>query len=273
VSTGSSLIVHILAHFALPDGAVYQVMNNWLPPTAGLRWARLYDLKGTADDKTLVQDNVPLPGVHKRFYQLGWLLAECVCGFGAAATPPARRAYALGKQEAFRTRLHVTPEQRAALLEALAADCAFLEAACGGLMDYSLIVGVVDASPPPPGAPPPPSPLQRVSLGACHAPPLASRLPSGQPVVYYVGLIDFLQRWTGSKRAAHAIKACVAPHPISTVPPRAYARQFLAHFRGCVVGDGGALRPGELEEEGDEAWEDAREGPGSVSSVDGDGEA
>jgi len=31
VSTGSSLIVHVLAHFARPDGQTCLIMNNWLP--------------------------------------------------------------------------------------------------------------------------------------------------------------------------------------------------------------------------------------------------
>ncbi len=34
VSTGSSLIVHILAHFARPDGQTCLIMNNWLPVRA-----------------------------------------------------------------------------------------------------------------------------------------------------------------------------------------------------------------------------------------------
>lgn len=31
VSTGKSLIVHIVAHARMPDGKVVMVMNNWLP--------------------------------------------------------------------------------------------------------------------------------------------------------------------------------------------------------------------------------------------------
>jgi hypothetical protein len=31
----------------------------------GIRWSRLYDLKGTADDKVLLQDGAPLPEVRR----------------------------------------------------------------------------------------------------------------------------------------------------------------------------------------------------------------
>ncbi len=100
-------------------------------------------------------------------------------------------------------------------------------------MDYSLIVGVAadaadaaaDAAVHPPGP------------GAPHAAPLVAR-HGGYTGVFYVGIIDFLQTWTGGKKVAHVIKACCAPHPISTVPPKAYAAQFVAHFEDALTGDG-----------------------------------
>ena len=56
--------------------------------------------------------------------------------------------------------------------------------------------------------------------------------------MFYIGIIDILQRWTASKKIAHGIKACCAPHPISTVPPASYARQFAAHFEDVFLGTG-----------------------------------
>ena len=47
--------------------------------------------------------------------------------------------------------------------------------------------------------------------------------------VYFMGIIDYLQEWTMTKRVARCIK-CLAPKPMSTVPPDAYAQQFLQCF-------------------------------------------
>ena len=174
---------------------------------------------------------------HKRWFNVHWLLAECTCGAGAVATPERRRKYALGKKEAFSARFHVTARQREALLASLRDDVAFLtsQAACGGLMDYSVILGVATF------------PLDQPSglatayapftLGCGHAAPVAA-VHGGQVHVYYLGVIDFLQAWTGGKKVAHVIKAVFAPHPISTVPPPAYGAQFLRHFEQALVADG-----------------------------------
>lgn len=101
-------------------------------------------------------------------------------------------------------------------------------------MDYSLLVGV-----------------RRLTRKEAHA---RVRAPSpekgdafvepiltefgGEVLAYYVGIIDFLQMWTGGKRAAHVIKECFAPHPISTVPPGPYAKQFLDFFAKKFSQDG-----------------------------------
>ena len=42
----------------------------------------------------------------------------------------------------------------------------------------------------------------------------------------YIGVIDFLQEWNGTKKVAHCIKMCCAPKPMSTVDPDEYADQF-----------------------------------------------
>ena len=158
-------------------------------------------------------------------------MAEATCGVGAVATPEKRRRYAQGKRDAFRAKLHLPPAQCAAVLAALRDDAAFLagDDAAGGLMDYSLIVGVAEG----PGAVHPPGPA------APPAAPLVSRR-GGEVRVFYCGVIDFLQTWSASKKVAHVIKACCAPHPISTVPPKAYAAQFVAHFQQALLPDGEA---------------------------------
>lgn len=101
-------------------------------------------------------------------------------------------------------------------------------------MDYSLLVGI-----------------RRLSLEEAHAQirapvpakgdafvePILTEV-SGEVWVYYVGIIDFLQMWTGGKQVAHIIKDCFAPHPISTLAPDPYAKQFLAFFAKKLKDDG-----------------------------------
>jgi hypothetical protein len=52
VSTGKSLIVHIVAHFARPDGQTCMVMNNWLPvrlaPPLSLAFAVARGVRGAS---------------------------------------------------------------------------------------------------------------------------------------------------------------------------------------------------------------------------------
>ena len=173
---------------------------------------------------------------HKRFFNVPWLLAECVCGAGAAATPPQRRKYILGKREAFNAKFHVTAAQRDTLLASLRDDIAFLtsEAACGGLMDYSIILGMTSFPlDQPEGLATAYAPF---TAGCGYARPMAA-VHEGRVHVFYVGVIDFLQAWTTGKKVAHVIKAVFAPHPISTVPPAAYGKQFLKHFEKSFVGD------------------------------------
>jgi hypothetical protein len=38
-------------------------MNNWLPRGADVRWKAVYDLKGSADDKTLMYQNAKVKEV------------------------------------------------------------------------------------------------------------------------------------------------------------------------------------------------------------------
>jgi len=229
-------------------------------------WSHLYDLKGTADDKVMVVDGKrieearhpprshaprsPALQAHKRFYNISWMLAEAACGAGTAATPLARRQYALGKEEAFTASFPLCPAQQAALLRSLRADAAFLSTAlgaAGGLMDYSVILGRLHYARGATAEAGAKAALAAAAeAGSCAVKPLLVLDASdGSLDVLYVGVIDFLQAWTSSKQIAHLIKACCAPAPISTVPPPAYARQFVAHFEHAFTDRG---RPWPVEE-------------------------
>eukprot|EP01065_Artemidia_motanka_P046260 TRINITY_DN6964_c3_g1_i1.p1 TRINITY_DN6964_c3_g1~~TRINITY_DN6964_c3_g1_i1.p1 ORF type:complete len:459 (+),score=64.30 TRINITY_DN6964_c3_g1_i1:86-1462(+) len=203
----------------------YHVMNNWLP--SDTKWTALYDLKGNRDDKLLVYEGERVTQIHKRFWMVGWLCAECMPSCRRCCeVPPDRQQYAEGKRLAFNCRFHLTPKTRRDLMGSLRSDCEFLRAK--GLMDYSLICGVARY--------PASEVRQSASPGRFFATPV-SGVQSGYQWVYYLGLIDFLQSWNTRKKLAHVVKLLFAPKPISTVEPHAYANQFLRSFERRFLAD------------------------------------
>ena len=234
VTSGQSLLTKIVAVFDHDDQGEkktkkksrYIVMNNCFNPRVE-KWSRVYDLKGTADDKTLVKDGKSVFQQHKRFYRVDLLVREC---FGCLRDVPVlRQRYVLGKREAFDCPIYLTEAQREEILTQLKNDVKLFER--HGLMDYSLLVGI-----------------QRVAPGTV-AEAIKMRDEDvfnkpyvvqygGETLIMYFGVIDFLQRWTGGKKVAHVIKKIFAPRPISTVNPNAYARQFKEFFDYKMKGVG-----------------------------------
>jgi hypothetical protein len=159
-----------------------------------------------------------LPQVHKRFYNLHWLLAEAA---GLEQCVAAERStYRRGKARAFTETFTLAPEDQQLVTNIAAADADFLAAA--GLMDYSLLVGTLTKRMLPNGA------LPDFPQGGAIRPLIQiTETPQG-PVAtaLYLGIIDYLQGWTTGKKVAHVIKELFAPHPISTIEPHAYRRQF-----------------------------------------------
>ena len=80
-----------------------------------------------------------------------------------------------------------------------------------------------------PSSPPPPRPIQLTLVPRTWLHPDIAK-HNGKVHGTYIGIIDFLQPWNTAKVIAHCIKEAVAPHPISTIAPTAYAKQFSAHF-------------------------------------------
>lgn len=217
-TTGQSLATKIYAVFVHPELGRFVVMNNCVSPRVE-SWSRLYDLKGTADDKTLVKDGVPVPHAHKRFYNLNLIVREWFSCYRDVPVP--RQRYIAGKFEAFDVSLFMTKDQKEEIMTQLRNDCALFET--HNLMDYSLLVGI-----------------QRVRRedveeavamrdGDVHNKPYVVEY-GGEILILYFGVIDFLQPWNAGKKVAHVIKRCFAPSPISTVNPKSYAMQFLDHF-------------------------------------------
>ena len=215
---GQSLLAKIFAVVDNPTLGRFIVMGNCVNPRVK-SWSRLYDLKGTADDKTLVEDGKSLVAVHKRFYRLDLLVREC---FGCIRDVPIpRQRYIRGKREAYDAPIYVTSEQRDELVSAIKNDTALFEK--HGLMDYSMIVGVQRV------APGTLNDAIKPHEGDVHGKPYVVHY-QGETVILYFGIIDFLQPWNGGKKLAHVIKKCFAPRPISTVNPTNYSAQFNDFF-------------------------------------------
>ena len=125
ITNTDSLIARFFLHFEVPadqhpvyGGKSYCVMNNWLPRFVDTTktkpdgshpklpvYNQIYDLKGSADDKTLVRRDRDIPEVHKRFYNVN-MWSQCCWS-------PERHEYYDGKQHAYNVLFHVTAAQQA----------------------------------------------------------------------------------------------------------------------------------------------------------------
>ena len=78
VLSRDSLLCRILCIFTRRvDGKLYIAMGNCIP-ISEKSWDLIYDLKGTADDKTLVRNGKTVDEVHKRFWRLDWMFLEAI---------------------------------------------------------------------------------------------------------------------------------------------------------------------------------------------------
>ena len=156
-------------------------MANCLPANIKT-WNGLYDLKGSADDKVLIDDGVPVIEAHKRCWKLSWMASEALgCD---RCIPVTRRRYLSGKRKAYDMPIYLTKDQKREVLALLREDVAFLTN--HGLMDYSLIIAVHG---------PPLGTYQLTaseSANILHSKSYVSYHRGSVSVVYF-GIIDFLQ--------------------------------------------------------------------------------
>ncbi|KAH3765001.1 phosphatidylinositol-4-phosphate 5-kinase [Pelomyxa schiedti] len=129
-----------------------------------------------------------------------------------------------------RTRLHLGTNTKGLFLKALFSDCTWLEK--HQIMDYSFLVGIHTCS----------------ANGCCAlantSETMASRrsifhseeggvAAEGTPsrTIYYIGIIDLLQKWTVRKRAENTLRRLISKDPegLSCVDPVFY-RQRFEHF-------------------------------------------
>eukprot|EP01062_Namystynia_karyoxenos_P059201 TRINITY_DN50641_c0_g1_i1.p1 TRINITY_DN50641_c0_g1~~TRINITY_DN50641_c0_g1_i1.p1 ORF type:complete len:1032 (+),score=268.71 TRINITY_DN50641_c0_g1_i1:83-3097(+) len=167
------------------------------------------------------------------------------CGTGHRSRGAARQRHTL-KDDDLHQPLRLTPGSARQVQSAVRRDTMFLRD--HNIMDYSLLVGVVDVSVPAP------------RLDVDRAGQYSASVVVG-PGRYYIGIIDILQRWTLWKQLDRAYKLvfkgywrtlplqlrrrahrrALLDHPnISTVTPPYYARRFCWMLRSAVVTETGA---------------------------------
>lgn len=213
VTTGDSIITPIYLHYQdVTTGRFFFVMQNCIGGCDSP--AEMFDLKGCADDKTLIRDNKGVKAVHKRLWNVGmWC--------GQVHWTDDRKTYWQGKRHAANIEFDVSDSQRKWICGAIRRDCEFL--AKQHLMDYSLLVAIKRG---------PPSVFANSSSatsGISNAlRPLVRTRPDGNMEALYVGIIDILQEWTNGKRVARVLKFSECNK--ATVPPGNYGARFARHF-------------------------------------------
>jgi len=217
VLSNDSLLCRIFCVFTRRiDGKYYIAMGNCIP-ACEKSWDLIYDLKGTADDKTLVRNGKIVDEVHKRFWRLDWMFLEA---FGKVSKKRVR--YVEGKRGAYTSSIILTSEQKREIMLMIKRDLQFFIKQ--DLMDYSMIVAIKQVD------------KMYATIPFENTKPCMNMYNSfkvwhgDKLYIVYVGIIDFLQGWTTGKRVAHIIKCIFAPKPISTVHPVIYAEQFEKFF-------------------------------------------
>lgn len=209
VRGGETLLSPIYLHFSDEQtGRSFFVMRNTVGAGPVME---LYDLKGCADDKTLVRDGEPIEAVHKRIWNVGMWLSK-------SSWSEERVKYYNGKLAARDFTILLREGEKEKVVARLERDVGWLVE--HGLMDYSLLVAVKAGAGGAANAPTgPPLDLSQTTF--------AKPGPDGSDLTVSISIIDFFQRWTNGKRVARVIKA--AERNKATVPPSMYGERFRAH--------------------------------------------
>jgi Phosphatidylinositol-4-phosphate 5-Kinase len=218
-----------------PDDDFLVVMNSVFP-VRGTHLQERFDLKGSTLGREASLEEVAALGskvVWKDLDLMREFTDPAELGSGSADDGSAKATELDVHSHAQPPGLHIGPTLKAALLSQLERDVQFL---CDcEVIDYSLLVGVAAVS----SLPTRPQPIwsavwrrfqKQKQTTIVPASPL-SVVPGerkGQDVLYYFGLIDFLQPYDYKKRAEYRFKGLVHKSgTYSCVPPKAYAIRFL----------------------------------------------
>jgi len=214
-----SLLVPIYLHFRDPDsGKMYLVMRNLTLPD--VQWDEKYDLKGCADDKTVMRSGKMIEPVRKRFYRADmW----CRCMW-----TPQRHLYYEGKVRARALHLDFPMGQRDEIVRLVQEDAQWLTDQ--GLMDYSVFVAIrrVPKSQAATLFEPRPAANGNGCINNAQVVRQWVMLDGESAVLTTLSIIDFLQPWTASKKIAKCIKSLEFNK--ATIPPPAYGARFKKHF-------------------------------------------
>ena len=216
VSQGSLLCRIFSIFLRQKSRKVFIGMGNCLPVSIK-RWDYIFDLKGSADDKTLMKGGQSIDEVHKRFWRLDWIILEAL-----GQITKKRIQYVEGKKEAYTRSIFLADNQKTEIMGSLKHDLDFF--IDKGVMDYSMIVAIKEM-----GQNSFISPSENI-LKHRNIHNFYRFNYAGKSYIIYFGIIDFLQGWTFAKKVAHIIKYIFAPKPISTVHPIKYAKQFEKFF-------------------------------------------
>jgi hypothetical protein len=210
ILTGRSLLVPIYMHYRDPTtGRCYVIMANLAPPLIDNRWDIKYDLKGCADDKILERSGKIVTPVRRRWYRVDRWSKCCWSDL--------RWEYWKGKEDARNLKFPFPPDQRQDILQKIQGDTQWLIKE--GLMDYSIFMAIRETTWD-----------NHTSADKCVSPVRQYATLKGQDrvIVVTLGIIDFLQQWTGAKKVAQCIKTLETNK--STIPPKPYGERFARHF-------------------------------------------
>ncbi|KAL7499463.1 hypothetical protein ACHAWT_006998 [Skeletonema menzelii] len=228
------------------DERVYVVMNSVFPPQASSFITRRFDLKGSTVGRECSAEEIETKGANAVLKDLN-LKREVQLELDASASDQRKKKQA-------RYGIHIGPRKKAALLAQLERDVTLLQEC--GVLDYSLLVGVADTTLPRRGgsgtnngAPralqhffrwmDAPLPYYGAGSTKVDGGNLASIRGTlmGKDVIYYMGVIDFLQPWTVKKRLERDLKGLVGydKTAISCVSPSDYSTRFLSFINSHVT--------------------------------------
>jgi 1-phosphatidylinositol-4-phosphate 5-kinase len=151
-------------------------------------------------------------------------------------------------------KLRLAPDHASQIAEQLYRDCTFLRSF--GLMDYSLLLGVVRQRIAKPAGVSPfgPSGDEQWAKEDGEKRPFFQSYFGGMsavevegPGIYYLGIVDILQKWDYKKYLEHFVKVvfmCRSASGLSAISPEHYARRFKKRVVDRVIGGAIAARGG-----------------------------
>ncbi|KAI6656388.1 Phosphatidylinositol-4-phosphate 5-kinase type I [Oopsacas minuta] len=217
----------------------FVIMNNVLP--TNIKYQLKYDLKGSSYHRKAPETEV-----------------------AQGAMPPTQKD--IDFQDKFPKGIIMTEDKRDLLMDVLKRDCDVLESF--DIMDYSLLVGVHNVTQVLKEAEnvaqvsctikKPRSILRSrmsINMNSCYdcptiknsielathlatVPPggFPAKLPDGDFVILFIGVIDILQNFRAKKRIEHAVKSIVInKETISVQKPSFYAKRFLRFMKEEVI--------------------------------------